>query len=143
MAVQRFFICLAVLLLAASRAFAMDSCSCKNLESLQQELKNATYEAGFFDSLSQRLDVIEKKQTEINKDPTNKDSGLLVLKVSADARKAIMASEFKPPHPKVAGYSGPDSVDMEAGKCTPERGRSRGDAQGLGLQGDRRHHAQA
>ena len=40
----------------------MDSCSCKNLESLQQELKNAVYEAGFFDSLSQRLDVIEKKQ---------------------------------------------------------------------------------
>jgi|EndMetStandDraft_8_1072994.scaffolds.fasta_scaffold164572_1 hypothetical protein len=118
MTVQRFVICLAVLVLAASRAFAMDSCSCKNLESLQQELKNATYEASFFASLSQRLDVIEKKQTEINKDPTNKDSGLLVLKVSADARKAIMASEFKPPYPKVAGYSGPESVDMEGGKCT-------------------------
>ena len=41
-----------------------------------------------------------------------------MLKVSADARKAIMASEFKPPHPKVAGYTGPESVDMEAGKCT-------------------------
>jgi hypothetical protein len=65
MAVQRFLICLAALVLATSRAFAMDSCSCKNLESLQQELKNAIYETGFFDSLSQRLDAIEKKQAEM------------------------------------------------------------------------------
>ena len=81
------------------RAFAQDSCSCKNLESLQQELKNAIYEAGFFDSLSQRLDVIEKKQIEINKDPTNSDSGKLVLQVSATARKDIIAKEFRLPHP--------------------------------------------
>ena len=118
MAAQRFVIGLAILLFAASRAFAQDSCSCKNLESLQQELKNAIYETGFFDSLSQRLDVIEKKQIEINKDPTNSDSGKLVLQVSANARKDIIAREFKLPHPNVAGYTGPDSVDMEAGKCT-------------------------
>ena len=120
MAVQRFAIGLAILLLAAPSAVAMDSCSCKNLESLQQELKNAVYEAGFFESLSQRLDVIEKKQIEINKDPTNADSGKLVLQVSANARKDIIAKEFKLPHPKVTGYSGPDSVDMEAGKCTQD-----------------------
>ena len=117
MAVKRFAIGLAVLLLAPP-AFAQDSCSCKNLESLQQELKNAMYETGFFESLSQRLELIEKKQIEINKDPTNPDSGKLVLQVSANARKDIIAKEFRLPHPKVAGYSGPDSIDMEAGKCT-------------------------
>ena len=101
----------------ASPAAALDSCSCRNLESLQQELANAVYETGFFESLSQQLDAIEKKQIEINKDPTNPDSGKLVLQVSADARKDIMAKQFKPPHPKVTGYSGPETVDMEAGKC--------------------------
>ena len=95
-------------------AFAQDSCSCKNLESLQQELKNAIYEAGFFESLSQRLDVIEKKQIEINKDPTNSESGKLVLQVSATARKDIIAKEFRLPHPAVTGYTGPEAVDMEA-----------------------------
>ena len=108
---------LAIMLSAASPASALDSCSCRNLESLQQELANAVYETGFFESLSQRLDVIEKKQIEINKDPTNSESGKLVLQVSANARKDIMAKEFKPPHPKVTGYSGPETVDMEAGKC--------------------------
>jgi hypothetical protein len=85
---------------------------------LQQELKNAVYEAGFFESLSQRLDVIEKQQIEINKDPTNANSGKLVLQVSANARKDIIAKEFRLPHPAVTGYTGPESVDMEAGKCT-------------------------
>jgi hypothetical protein len=108
---------LAIMLSAASPASALDSCSCRNLETLQQELANAVYETGFFESLSQQLDVIEKKQIEINKDPTNPDSGKLVLQVSANARKDIMAKQFKPPHPKVTGYSGPETVDMAAGKC--------------------------
>jgi hypothetical protein len=109
----------AALCLWAGSADAMDSCSCKNLESLQQELENALYEASFFDSLSRRLDAIEKKQADLNKnDPTNANAGRLVLQVSADARKEIMAKEFKPPHGEVTGYTGPGSVDMEAGKCT-------------------------
>ena len=111
---------LAILLAAAPSAFAQDSCSCKNLESLQQELKNAIYEAGFFQGLSQRLDVIEKQQIEINKNPTNPESGKLVLQVSANARKDIIAKEYRLPHPNVAGYTGPDAVDMEAGKCTQD-----------------------
>ena len=66
---------LTIMLSAASPASALDSCSCRNLESLQQELANAVYETGFFESLSQQLDVIEKKQIEINKDPTNPEFG--------------------------------------------------------------------
>src|SRR3954447_17101588 len=109
----------AVFWLCAGHASALDSCSCKNLESLQQELENALYDAKFFDDLAKRLDAVEKKQADINKnDPTNPDAGRLVLQVSADARKQIMSKEFKPPHAEVSGYTGPGSVEMEAGKCT-------------------------
>lgn len=103
-------------------ARALDGCSCKNLESLQQELENAIYEADFFAKLSKRLDAVEKKQADINEnDPTNPDAGRLVLQVSANARDQIMAGEFKPPHARVAGYTGPERVDMEAGKCTQKQ----------------------
>ena len=79
--------------LAATQARALDSCSCRNLESLQQELENAIYDATFFDDLSRRLDVIEKRQADINKnDPTNPDAGRLVLQVSASARNERGAS---------------------------------------------------
>ena len=41
---------LTLMLSAASPVSALDSCSCRNLESLQQELENAVYETGFFQS---------------------------------------------------------------------------------------------
>ena len=118
---------LAILLSAASPASALDSCSCRNLESLQQELENAVYETGFFDSLSQ---AAGRDRKEADRDQQEirpiRNSGKLVLQVSANARKDIMAKEFKPPHPKVTGYSGPDSVDMEAGQVhAGRRPRSR------------------
>jgi hypothetical protein len=103
--------------LFALEAGAQDSCSCNNLESLQQEVKNAIYEAGFFESLSTRLDAVEKEQIKINKDSTNPDSGRLVLQVSANARNEIMSKEFRLPHAQVTGYTGPEAVDMEAGTC--------------------------
>lgn len=95
-----------------------ESCSCKNLESLQQELENALYEAKFFAELSRKLKEIEQRQIEINKDPAHPDSGLSVLAVSGEARKKIMATEFRPPHPQVKDYTGPQSVDMEPLSCT-------------------------
>ncbi len=103
---------------AALAGKADESCSCKNLESLQQELENALYEAKFFAELSRRLKEIELKQIEINKDPAHPDSGRSVLAVSGQARQKIMASEFRPPHPQVKDYTGPESVDMEPPSCT-------------------------
>jgi len=97
---------------------ADESCSCKNLESLQQELENALYEAKFFGALAARLKAIELKQIEINKDPAHPDSGRSVLAVSGQARQEIMAREFRPPHPRIKDYSGPESVDMTPPSCT-------------------------
>ena len=96
---------------------AGQSCSCQNLESLQQEVANAEYEAKFFADLARRLKAIEDKQVEINKDATNPDSGRSVLAVSGTARKDIMDKEFKLPNPQVKDTSGPDSVDMIWPSC--------------------------
>lgn len=93
-------------------------CSCKNLESLQQETENARYEAQFFADLANRLKAFEGRQIEVNKDPANPDSGKSVLVASAQERQRIMASEFRLPHGQVKDYTGPASVDMEPLTCS-------------------------
>lgn len=114
---------LALLLLAAAifspaRA-STEACKCKHLESLQQEVENAEYEAKFFADLSKRLDAIEKKQADINKnDPSNRDAGVAPASASAQARDKAMANEFKLPNPAVKDYKGPKEVSVEKGKCT-------------------------
>lgn len=96
---------------------ASEPCACKHLESVQQELENAQYEAKFFADLSKRLDAVEKKQADLNKNqPTHRDSGRSVLATSANERSAIMGKEFRLPH-KVKGYSGPASVEVQPGTC--------------------------
>jgi hypothetical protein len=102
----------------AALAAGGDACSCQQLESLQQEVANADYEATFFAGLSERLKAVEDKQIALNKDPTNPDSGRDVLALSGAARADIMAREFHLPHPTVTGYTGPASVDMTFGSCT-------------------------
>ena len=103
---------------ASAPAFAAsEPCACKHLESVQQELENALYEAKFFADLSKRLDAVEKKQTDLNKNhPTHPDSGRSVLATSANERVAIMGKEFRLPH-KVKGYTGPTSVEVLQGTC--------------------------
>ncbi|MFT3987393.1 hypothetical protein [Aestuariivirga sp.] len=108
---------LLIILGAQARADSGDACSCKNLTSLQQEVENADYEKQFFTTLSERLKAIEAKQVEVNKDPTNPDSGRSVLAVSGNARKEIMAKEFRLPHDPPDGYTGPKSVDLDAPAC--------------------------
>jgi hypothetical protein len=96
---------------------AAETCSCKHLESLQQELENAVYEAQFFAELSKRLQQVEQDQIEANKDPTNPDADRPVLVVSGQAKEKIMGSEFTLPHPEVKGDTGPASVDMTFQTC--------------------------
>lgn len=96
-----------------------EACQCKHLESLQQELENALYEADFFAGLSKRLDAIEKKQADLNKnDPANRDAGVSPGSASKQARDAIMTREFRLPNPAVKDYKGPKEVAVENGKCT-------------------------
>lgn len=106
------------LLIAAPVRSATESCACKHLESVQQELENAAYEAKFFADLAKRLDAIEKKQADLNKNhPEHPDSGRSVLATSANERLAIMGKEFRLPHKTVKGYTGPNSVEIEPGTC--------------------------
>lgn len=107
----------------AEEGKADKNCSCENLESLQQEVENAGYMVRFMQELSVRLDAIEQAQIRINNgDPTNPDHGRSPLAVSKNAREQIMqpvskGGLFDPPHPQVTGYTGPETVDMEAPSC--------------------------
>lgn len=117
--------------LAAPAQAAPEACRCKHLESLQQELENALYEAKFFAELAKRLDAVEKKQADINKnDPTSRDAGTSPGSASKNARDAIMKQEFKLPHKAVKDYKGPASVEIETGKCTNDLGQLRALADG-------------
>lgn len=108
-----------ILLTPVAAAAAPEACQCKHLESLQQELENALYEAAFFASLAKRLDAVEKRQADINRnDPTNREAGVSPGSASKNAREAIMKAEFRLPHAAVKDYKGPKSVEIETGKCT-------------------------
>jgi len=97
---------------------AGESCSCKNLESLQQELENAQYQAKYFAELSRQLKQFEDQLIKDKKDPTNPRSGDS-LEVAADNEwKRLHAEQYRPPHPNVKDYTGPAAVDMPRGTCT-------------------------
>jgi hypothetical protein len=103
--------------LGAGPSFAdLQQCSCRNLESLQQELENALYEAKFFADMAEQLKQREDELTEAKKDPTNPDSGLDVFMTSSNLRQAIM-NGFSLPHLPAKDYTGPATVNMTYGSC--------------------------
>lgn len=107
----------ALALTGAARADAGKSCTCQNLESLQQETENAAYEAQFFKDMAAKLKAIEDKQDDLNKNhPSDRDAGRSVMVLSGQAREEIMKT-FSPPHPQVKGYTGPQAVTMKFGTC--------------------------
>lgn len=98
-------------------AAAPKACSCKHLESIQQELENAIYLAKFQADLSKTVADAEKKQQELRKtNPTSPEARYSVRHVSEKVwkrEKALLSF----PHPNVTGYTGPDSVGLEDGTC--------------------------
>jgi hypothetical protein len=110
-----------VALLSPARA-STDTCACKHLESVQQELENAEYLSRYFADLAKRLEAIEQKQKDINKDPTHPDSGRSTLQQTARARDEIKAKEMKLPHPAVKDYQGPKEVNFDASTCSNKPG---------------------
>lgn len=118
-AVSRYFplaVLLAVLPTSAFPAAPAD-CSCKHLESLQQEVENARYEAKFFADMAEKFKAIRAHFEEANKDPTNPDAGVNWANRLGLEHERMMAQDFHLPNPRVKGYSGPDSVTMPFGTC--------------------------
>lgn len=92
-------------------------CSCKHLESLQQEVENARYEAKFFAEMARKFSEIRKHFEDANKDPANPDAGVNWANRLGVLHEQMMTQDFHLPNPRVAGYSGPDTVDMPFGSC--------------------------
>src|SRR6187399_1584336 len=107
-----FLLALAVVVFPGlASAAAPKACSCKHLESIQQELKNAIYLAKFQADLAKAVGDAEEAQRELKK--TNPNSGAArysVEDVSETTWNKLRAG-MKLPYPKVTGYTGPDSVD--------------------------------
>ncbi|MCX7288124.1 MAG: hypothetical protein NTW20_11365 [Rhodobacterales bacterium] len=102
------------LFLTAATASAQDGakpCSCKNLESLQQDYQNALYLELAFNKLSTELDGYEKR--DLAKGTSRSEIDNFGDQFYKDAVKVITkAMPFS-----VAGYTGPEVVPMPAGTC--------------------------
>jgi hypothetical protein len=91
-------------------------CSCKNLQSAQEELRNADYAAKFFADMAAQLKAVEDPLIEAHKIPTHPDSDVSIYHRSSLKRTEIMG-RFSLPHRPAHGYTGPATVDMKYGSC--------------------------
>jgi hypothetical protein len=91
-------------------------CSCKNLQSVQEELRNADYAAKFFADMAAQLKAVEDPLIEAHKIPTHPDSDVSIYHRSSLKRTEIMG-RFSLPHRPAHGYTGPATVDMKYGSC--------------------------
>lgn len=115
--IRTFAFSLASLTALATPALAdLQQCSCRNLQSVQEELKNADYLAKFFTNLAAQLKAVEDPLIEAHKDPTHPDSNVSIYHRSSLKRTEIMRS-FKLPYRPAHGYKGPATVDMRYGSC--------------------------
>ncbi|BCP52979.1 hypothetical protein K32_15960 [Kaistia sp. 32K] len=106
-----------VVVIPTSAAFADGAaCSCRHLESIQQELRNAEALIRLQQEIQRKLDAVEAPLIEAKKRPTHPDSDVNIYDRSIRERSTIL-SRFTLPHPKVKGYSGPASINMPFGTC--------------------------
>lgn len=114
MFVLRFVLAVLAMLLMPQTAVAEyppQVCSCKNLESLQQDYQNAVYLEGFFRKLSNELKVSEASDLAkgISRD---------VIDAYGDQYYAdVIRIVVKQPFPTVLGYTGPEELPMIRGTC--------------------------
>jgi len=94
---------------------APKACTCKNLASVQQELKNAIYLADFMTKLSKKVADAEEAQRELKKkDPNNPLSRRSVRDVS---EQVWTKEKAKLSVPRVPGDTGPEAIGLEEGTC--------------------------
>lgn len=105
------------MLVPASPALADDAaCSCRHLESIQQELKNAEALLELQKKIARELEAVEAPLIEAKKDPTHPDSDVNIYDRSLRERTRIV-SGFQFPYPNVKGYTGPEEIKMSFGTC--------------------------
>ncbi|MEZ0168351.1 hypothetical protein [Microvirga sp. TS319] len=92
------------------------SCSCRHLESIQQEIRNAEALRDIQQRISDELEAIEAPLIEAKKNPLHPDSDVNIYDRSLRARQDIL-SKFKLPYSPAKGYTGPGSIKMAYGTC--------------------------
>ena len=94
---------------------APKACTCKNLESIQQELKNAVYLEDFMRQLSRKVADAEEAHRQLKKKEPNNPVARRALR---DVSKAEWTKEkAKLRVPKVPGDNGPEELGLEDGTC--------------------------
>ncbi|HEY6726840.1 MAG TPA: hypothetical protein VI197_22560 [Polyangiaceae bacterium] len=108
----------ALVLIAPALAFAAPkACSCKNLESIQQELANALYLAKFQADLATKVKQAEDDQRDLRKkNPSHPLAKYPVEKISRQEWEKLR-DDVSLPFPQVKGYTGPNSVGLIEGEC--------------------------
>jgi len=94
------------------------ACTCRNLESLQQDYQNAVYLEGYMRRLAEHLKAIEAPLIEARRTaPDSYEAGVMISSRTDPARAAFEAQNLHLPFDHVAGYTGPDRVSMPRGTC--------------------------
>jgi hypothetical protein len=112
--------CLAlVLVLLPSPALAQrPACTCENLESLQQEYRNAVYLEQFMRQMAEVLKTEELRlkglKVSSNRSP---DADLAIIPTVLALQERYVARNMKLPHPTLKDYTGPNEITMPAGTC--------------------------
>ncbi|UDL89964.1 hypothetical protein LGH82_00670 [Mesorhizobium sp. PAMC28654] len=77
--------------LATPAIAGQKQCSCQDLQSIQEELKNAEYEAQFFSDMAKKLKAVEDPLIEAHKNPIDPDSDVNIGHRSSLKRTEIMS----------------------------------------------------
>ena len=98
------------------------ACTCQNLESLQQDYQNAVFLERKKRALAAYLKAQEDRLAGLkvtsNQDP---DNDLDITATVGNLKVKFEKDYGEMPFPQVAGYSGPDTVDMPFGTCEQNR----------------------
>jgi hypothetical protein len=110
---------LALALLMVSRLLfaAPTACTCKHLESIQQELENAIYLQQFQKKLSDDLKKVEQDQRDLKKKEPANPLGRRAVKDVSEDEWAKRKAAVKLPNARIKGDTGPSSVGLEEGTC--------------------------
>lgn len=92
-------------------------CTCKNLESLQQDYQNSVYLSEFFMQLSAHMEIFEDEFLERKKTDPYFDKEFHSTSGAEKAR--YIDQEMRIPN-RIKDYKGPEEVSMIPGKCYQE-----------------------
>lgn len=99
---------------------APKACTCKHLESIQQELANALYLAKYQADMAKKVKKAEDDQRALRKKHPNHPLAKYPVEKISRQEWEKLRDQVSLPFPQVTGYTGPDSVGLIEGECKNE-----------------------